>query len=277
MESRTALITGCASGIGNETAREFDERGWEVWATDSDPAELSDLEELGCTTARLDVTEEGDAEAVVERLVDEHGRLDCLYNNAGYGQIGPLEELPTERVEEQFEVNFFGHHRLVRAALPPMRRQGGGTIVNMASVYGRTTFLGQGAYSSSKWAVEAFSDTLRMEVSDHGVDVVTIEPGPVETRFGERALAEKADLERSGAYDWFYRLYDGEKYDRWFLDKGIGYVQPDRVASVVVEAATSDDPQRRYVVGPWRYLLLFGNLVPDSLRDRLFDLFKRLP
>lgn len=273
----TVLITGCSSGIGHETARAFRDRGWTVYATDSDPTAMADLERIGCETAQLDVTEPDDPAAVVERIDDERDRLDCLFNNAGYGQIGPLEELPTPRLREQFEVNVFGHHRLVRAALPLLRRQGDGTVINMASVYGRTVFPGQGAYAASKWAVEGFSDTLRTEVEDFGIDVVVVEPGPVETDFGNRALAEKEDLERTGAYGWFDTLYDPEKYDRRFLDRGVGYVQPRRVAEVIVEAAESDDPKRRYVVGPWKYLLLAGYVVPDAVRDRFFDLLKRLP
>jgi NAD(P)-dependent dehydrogenase (short-subunit alcohol dehydrogenase family) len=126
METRPVLITGCSSGIGNETARTFRERGWEVYATDPDPSAMADLGDLGCTTAELDVTEAGDAERVVRSIVDDHGRLDCVVNNAGYGQIGPLEELPTERFREQFEVNVFGQQRVLRAALPIMREQGAG-------------------------------------------------------------------------------------------------------------------------------------------------------
>ena len=275
MAPPTVLITGCATGIGHATARAFDDAGWTVYATDPDPSALTDLEERGCETAELDVTEDGDAEAVVSDVVDEHGRLDCLYNNTGYGQLGPVEEVPTDRLREQLDVNFLGQHRLVRAALPHMRERGEGTIVNMASVYGRTVFPGQGAYASSKWAVEALTDTLRVEVDDYGVDVVTIEPGPVETAFGERALATKDDLEATDGYEWFYRMYDENRYDRRFVDRGVGYVQPERVAEVVLEAAESDDPQRRYVVGPWKALLYLGYVVPDRFRDRLFRVLMR--
>ena len=275
MDSPTVLITGCATGIGHATARAFREAGWEVYATDPDPEALSDLEERGCTTAELDVTADGDAATVVEDLIDEHGRIDCLYNNTGYGQLGPVEEVPTDELREQLDVNFLGQHRLVRAVLPHMRERGEGTIVNMSSVYGRTVFPGQGAYASSKWAVEAMTDTLRVEVDDYGVDVVAIEPGPVETEFGERALDTKEDLESTEAYDWFYRMYDEKRYDRRFIDRGVGYVQPERVAEVVVEAAESDDPQRRYVVGPWKALVYLGYVVPDSVRDGLFRILKR--
>jgi NAD(P)-dependent dehydrogenase (short-subunit alcohol dehydrogenase family) len=275
--SSTVLITGCSSGIGHATARTFAERGWEVYATAPDPSALDDLEEAGCHTARLDVTDPGDAEVVVDRIVDEQGRIDCLFNNAGYGQIGPLEELSTELLREQFEVNYFGAHRVARAVLPRMREQGSGQIVNTSSVYGRTIMLGQGAYAGSKWALEGLSDTLRAEVADHGIDVVTLEPGPVETSFGERALEEKEKLERTGAYEWFYRLFDPEKYDRRFIDRGVGYVQPEDVASVVVGIAESDDRPRRRIVGPWKYAVWLGYVVPDGVRDALLQVLKRLP
>ena len=275
--SSTVLITGCSSGIGNATARAFQEGGWEVYATDPDPEAMTDLERAGCHTAKLDVTDPDDVGAVVDRIIDEQGRIDCLFNNAGYGQIGPLEELSTEQLREQFEVNYFGAHRVARAVLPRMREQGGGLIINTSSVYGRTIMLGQGAYASSKWALEAMSDTLRVEVSDHDIDVVALEPGPVETNFGNRALEEIEKLERTGAYEWFYRLFDTARYDRRFLDRGVGYIQPEDVAEVVVEIAEGDDRPRRRVVGPWKYQMLLGRVLPDGVRDTALELLKRLP
>ena len=273
---QTVLITGCATGIGNATARAFRERGWEVYATDPHPDEMDDLAGIGCETRELDVTDEGDARRVVDEIDDERGRIDLLFNNTGYGQLGAFEEIPSEHLERQFDVNLFGMHRLVRAALPVMRRQDGGTILNMSSVYGRTVFIGQGAYCATKHAVEAVSDTLRSEVSDHGVDVVVLEPGPVETEFGERALAQKENLERTGAYEWFYRMYD----DRKFIDRAVGYVQPEDVAEVVVEIAEEDEPDRRYAVGPWRYRLLVGTALPkpvrDAVRDPIHEVLKRV-
>lgn len=138
-------------------------------------------------------------------------------------------------------------------------------------------FPGQGAYCSSKWAVEGMSDALRIEVADHGIDVAVIEPGPVETEFGRRALAEKEDLEPSGGYEWFYRAFDGDRYDRRLIDRTVGSVQPDRVAETIVTAAESDDPDRRYIVGPWKPLVLAGALVPDAVRDAAFGLVEKLP
>lgn len=277
MAAPTVLITGCASGIGHELARTFHDRGWTVYATDTNPDDLEDLEQRGCKTAELDVTEPSHAERVVDRIDDEQGRLDCLINNAGYGQPGPIEELPTEEIEAQLQVNFFGAHRLIRAALPIMRRQGHGRIINVSSVYGRTFFLGQGAYVASKWALEGLSNVLRTEVSDHGIDVVLIEPGPVETKFGERALAEKRNRELTGAYPWFDRLYSERSYGRRFLDRAVGSIPPEDVAERVVEITAKSNPNARYVVGPWKYQLWLGKLVPTSVRDALIRQVKRLP
>lgn len=276
MTAPTVLITGCSSGIGHATAREFRRHGWTVYATDPDRESLDDLAGLGCTIAKLDVTEDADALAVVDRIESEQGRLDFLFNNAGYGQPGPLEEVPTERLRAQFDVNVFGQHRLFRAALPLMRRQVGGTILNNSSVYGRTVFPGQGAYAASKWAVEAMSETLRTEVSAYDIDVVLLEPGPVETRFGERALAEIDGLERTGAYEWFDRLFD----DRRFVDRAVGYIQPEAVADLVLDIAEVENPKRHYVAGPWRYWILAGTFAPkpvrDVVRDAAYEGMKRL-
>lgn len=276
MSSRTALVTGCGSGIGRATAKTLAERGWDVTATDPDPSALESLDAWGCETAELDVTEDGDPERVVEDVVDRTGRLDCVVNNAGYGQIGPLEELPTDRFREQFEVNVFGQQRVLRAALPHLR-EASGTVINLSSVVGRFVIPGQTAYSSSKWAVEGMSEALRFELDDHDVDVVVIEPGPVETNFGDRALAEKERLDRSGAYEWFYRAYDGDRYDRRLLDRGFGYVQPERVAETIATAADSEAPDRRYVVGPWKWLVVAFEVLPNSVRDAALGLVKKLP
>ncbi|WP_101294550.1 SDR family oxidoreductase [Halegenticoccus soli] len=272
MARDAVVITGCSSGIGHETARTFRERGWDVYATDPDPGELSDLEALGCEAVELDVTDDASVEGAVEHVVDDAGCVDCLVNNAGYGQIGPLEELPIDRLREQFEVNAFGPHRVTRAVLPSMRRRGGGTIVNVSSVYGRTAMIGQGAYCGSKFALEGMSDALRAEVANHGIDVVLIEPGPVETRFGETALRRKDDRERTGAYEWFDRLYSSRRT----IDRAPGAIQPEDVASVIADAASDPNPGTRYRLGPYGKVLPLGVVVPTRVRDKAFSLLQRL-
>jgi NAD(P)-dependent dehydrogenase (short-subunit alcohol dehydrogenase family) len=263
----TVLITGCSSGIGRATARAFREEGWTVYATARDTDDLQALADAGCETAALDVTEQADVERVVERVVDEQGHIDCLVNNAGYAQMGPVEDVSVEEMQAQFDVNLYGPHRLVRAALPHMREAEDGTIVNLSSVVGRLAFPGGGVYSASKFAVEGYSDALRVEADGFGVDVVVVEPGPVDTGFYDRADDELDGRERTDAYD---RIYDTmDDYD------AVGGPVPtsttaEDVAAVVLNAASCTSPAARYPVGPvatWAMRLRF---LPDGVRDRLF-------
>ncbi len=176
VQPKTVLITGCSSGIGRATALAFADEGWTVYATARDPADIETLEDAGCRTDRLDVTEQDDIDRVVDRILDEEGVISCLVNNAGFGQFGPLEDVPVEQVEKQYDVNVYGPHRLIRAVLPHMRREEEGTIINVSSVAGRVAFPGGSTYCGSKFALEAMSDALRAEVDQFGIDVVVIEP-----------------------------------------------------------------------------------------------------
>ena len=269
---KTALITGSSSGIGRATAVEFLRREWTVYATARDTADVADLAEAGCETAQLDVTDDADVERVVERVMDETGRIDCLVNNAGYAQYGPTEDVPVEAVRDQFDVNVYGPHRVTRAALPYMRRRESGTIVNVSSVQGRVASGGTGAYSGSKHALEAMSDALRVEVEDFGVDVVVVEPGPVQTRFGERAESEIDRLERTEAYDDLYELFEDAS-----LVAGDGplSVSPNQVAGVILNAASSTDPATRYPVGIVAKYGLLARYLPDRIRDVVVGLVRR--
>jgi NAD(P)-dependent dehydrogenase (short-subunit alcohol dehydrogenase family) len=150
MTDRTALITGCSSGIGRATAEAFLDEDWVVYATSRDTDDIADLAEQGCETASLDVTVDADIERVFDRIDEDTGRIDCLVNNAGYGQYGPLEDIPVTHLRRQFDVNVYGPHRLTRAALPMMRAQEDGSIINVSSVAGRVAIPGGGAYSASK-------------------------------------------------------------------------------------------------------------------------------
>ena len=272
MATGTVLITGCSSGIGRTTARAFHANGWDVYATAPETADLTALADEGIEIASLDVTDDRSVETAVDDILEQAGRIDVLVNNAGYGQIGPVEEVPTDQLIEQFQVNTFGPHRVTRAVLPSMRERGDGKIINISSVYGRTTMLGQGAYSGSKFALEALSDTLRGELANTGIDVVLIEPGPVETNFGNVALEQKEDLERTGAYEWFEGMYD----DRRAIDRMPGYVQPEDVAEVILRAASTAAPDTRYLVGPAAKPVPFLGLVPDKLRDRALGVLQRV-
>jgi len=275
MTAKTVLITGSSSGIGRATAEAFLDEDWTVYATARDTDDVSDLEEQGAETAALDVTEGDQIESVVDRVVDEQGGIDCLVNNAGYGQFGAVEDVPVEAVHDQFDVNLYGPHRLTRAVLPHMRDAGEGTIVNVSSVAGRISTPGQGVYASSKFALEGLTDALRNEVDDHGIDVVLVEPGPISTSFDDRAKAELDDdrLERSGAYDYLYEFYEQQ---RIFGGTSAIAGDPAEVAEVIREATCSSDPEARYPVGGQANLLLLGRFVPDRLRDTVFRFASKL-
>ncbi len=297
MQPKTVLITGCSSGIGRAAARAFLDENWEVYATARNPADIETLGDEGCTIAKLDVTDPDDVHRVVDRIVEEQGGITCLVNNAGYGQFGPIEDVPTDQVHRQFDVNVYGPHRLTRAVLPHMREAEDGTVVNVSSVTGRVSVPGNGVYAGSKFALEAMTDALRAEVAEYDLDAVLIEPGPVDTGFEERAREEIVDadaaeadggevtgesrrgagsvpgIERSGAYQSFYDLFDD------FESVGSGgpwAVSPERVAEEIVNAASATKPPARVPVGPVARVGALARFLPDRLRDRLFGLVRKL-
>ena len=302
---KTVLITGCSSGIGRATARAFLEEEWCVYATARNPADIETLGDAGCRIATLDVTDPDDIERVVDRIVDEEGHLSCVVNNAGYAQFGPVEDVPTEKVHRQFDVNLYGPHRLLRAALPHMREQEAGTVVNVSSAAGRLSFPGGGIYAGSKFALEAMSDALRNEVDEYGIDVVLIEPGPVETSFTERAEAEVygggagdsgdgpdgageeatadgaddgdsddiAGLDRSGAYESFYDLFSDTQL---VGGGGLGAITPERVAEDIVDAASSTKPKARYRPGTAARVGALARFLPSRWLDAGYRYLRKL-
>lgn len=202
------LVTGCSSGIGRATARWFLDAGWSVWATSRDPDDVAGLAADGCRTAALDVTDDEQVGRVVEAIVERDHRVDCLVNNAGFGQVGAVEEVPVDRFRAQFEVNVFGPVRLVQAVLPHMRTVESGTIVNVSSLLGRVVYPTRGAYAGSKHALEAVSDALRAEVAGLGVDVVAVEPGAVRTGFDDQLRETRDSILEEPVYDRLRRVVD---------------------------------------------------------------------
>ena len=267
---KVALITGCSSGIGAATARSLLAEEWTVVATARDTDDIEALADAGCDTAELDVTKPAQCKNVVDDAVDRHGRLDCLVNNAGYAQLGPLEDVPTRELHRQFDVNVYGPHRLIRAALPHMRDREDGTIVNVSSVSGRVSTPGMGAYNGSKFALEGMSDALRGEVGQYGIDVAVVEPGPVETSFTDRAESEVERLDPSGAYEQLYAFFEDAS-----AVNGLGAVSPATVANVVTEAAVSPDPKSRYPVGRAGKLGVLARFLPAGWLDAAYSVVRR--
>ena len=267
MPSKAVLITGCSSGIGHATAALLAREGWTVYATARRPETLADLEQAGCKTLALDVTDESSMTSAVQAVLDAERAIGVLVNNAGYSQSGAVESVPVEQVRRQFETNVFGLLRMCQLVLPGMREQQWGRIVNLSSMGGRLTFPGGGIYHATKYAVEAISDAMRFEVRGFGVEVIVIEPGLIVTNFGETAAGSVGSGE--GPYAEFNRVV-AEKTEQAYhgpLAKlGAG---PEAVAKSIAAALATDHPKPRYPVTASAHLLINQRrLMPDRLWDR---------
>ncbi len=265
---RVILVTGCSSGIGRATAIAAASRGHRVFATARHHSDIADLERPDrVETLALDVTDGASIRAAVEAALSRAGRLDALVNNAGYGQYGAAEEVSLDEWRAQFEVNLFGAIAAIQAVLPAMRRQRSGTIVNVSSVSGRVAVPFAAPYSASKHALEAVSDALRVELSAFGIRVVLVEPGPIETRFTDRARAMVGPLiARPGPYRELYAL--AERAMEGDFQKGVQ--PPAAVARVIVAAVEAERPRPRYAVGMMsRVLFPLKKALPDRWLDGL--------
>jgi NADP-dependent 3-hydroxy acid dehydrogenase YdfG len=275
MASRAVLITGCSSGIGHATATRLLRDGWMVYATARRPETIDDLKAAGATTLALDVTDEQSMSAAVQAVTEAEGAVGVLINNAGYSQSGAVESVSPEAVSAQFETNVFGLIRMCQLALPSMRAQGWGKVVNIGSMGGRFVFPGGGLYHATKYAVEAVSDALRFEVRGFGVDVILIEPGLIRTGFGDVA-ASTASQTTEGAQDGPYVEFNrhvakvtAEAYLGPLMKLGGG---PDAVADKIARALVAQRPKARYPVTPSARLLIGQRRVTP---DRVWDLMMR--
>lgn len=260
-----ALVTGGSSGIGAAAVAELLDAGFTVYAVARRTSLMEPLAAQGAHVFAMDVTDDASMVAGIERIIAEQGRIDVLVNNAGYGSYGAVEEVPLEEARRQFEVNLFGLARLTQLALPHMREQRSGRIVNISSIGGKFYEPFGAWYHATKFAVEGFSDSLRMEVRPFGIKVVIIEPGPIITEWNE--IARDSLLERSGA----------GPYGRWAkrahailteFDKPGRASKPEAVAKKIRKAATKARPAARYPVGRGARAITASR---DHLPDAAFD------
>ena len=269
--SKAVLITGCSTGIGRATAERLAAHGWPVYATARRRDAIADLGERGCKLLELDVCDEAQARAAVETVERAEGAVGVLINNAGFGQEGPVEEVPLDVVRRQFETNVFGLTRLTQLVLPGMRRQRWGKIVNLSSMGGRLTLPGGGFYHATKYAVEALSDALRFEVRGFGVDVIVIEPGPIKTRFGDTAVASVKQVAASDSpYGEFNAVLEQRIREAYEGPMGRAAGTAEDVAQVIERSITARRPQTRYPVTIAARLLMG---LRRWLPDRAFDAF----
>ncbi len=263
--SKTALVTGASSGIGEATVRALLEDGYEVFAGARRLERMAPLERLGARLIFLDLADDASIVSAVETIANAAGRLDVLVNNAGYGCLGALEDVPLAEGRRQFEVCLFGLARLCQLALPIMRSQGAGRIVNVGSMVGRFGEPFGAWYHAAKFAVEGLSDCLRMEAAPFGVHVIVIEPGTIRTEFSR--IAGESLLRASG--ETAYAPY-ARRHAKMLARNDASKVpsSPEGVARTIVRAVRAARPRARYPTGAAaRLMLIFRRFAPDWLFD----------
>ncbi|UBM58779.1 SDR family oxidoreductase [Marinilongibacter aquaticus] len=241
---KTVLITGASSGFGKETAKLFQKKGWKVIASMRSPEKESELNQLeNVLVVGLDVQDTNSIKAAVEAGVDKFGTIDVLVNNAGYGLMGVFESATREQIQNQFEVNVFGMMQTTQAALPYLRKNGKGTIVNISTFGGITAMPFTTLYSASKFAVEGFSEALSHELFKFNIGVKIVEPGGVHTNFRTGLDIIKNDIEEyNPLMTNFFSRYTQPTED---LPKAT----PENVAETIYKAATDETAKLRYVIG----------------------------
>ena len=251
----TVLITGASSGIGRATAELMAQRGWRVAATSRSASSLQPwATERGVEPIEMDVTEPPSVAAGVARAIDRLGRIDVLVNNAGYGVFGPLEGATREEIERQIRTNLLGPIELIRQVLPGMRERGAGTIVNVSSVGGRTAAPFASLYHASKFAIEGLSESLRYELSLHGIRLKVVEPAHFKTGFIERSLRTTSHP----AYDGPFRNYMG-----WVHLEDRKAPGPEPVAEAILRAAEDRSAKLRFPVRG-AVILAMTRFLPDG-------------
>lgn len=263
---RIALVTGASSGIGAATVELLCAEGWTVWAAARRIDRMRRLEQAGARLIALDLTDDRSIEGAIAKI-RMAGGLSALVNNAGYGSYGAVEDVPLDEARRQFEVNLFGAARLIQLALPLLRQAKAPRIVNISSVGGKMHEPFGAWYHATKFALEGFSDCLRMELSPFGIDVVVIEPGGIRTEWG--GIARDTLLGRSGhtVYAPWARRHAG-MLDR--ANSASWLSEPEVIGRAIVRALTIGRPRTRYAVGGGAKPLLFlRRLVSDRMFDRL--------
>jgi NAD(P)-dependent dehydrogenase (short-subunit alcohol dehydrogenase family) len=265
MTTKTALVTGASSGIGEATALKLQGLGYTVYGAARRADRMQELAAEGIRPLAMDVTDEASMSAGIAQIIADTSRIDVLVNNAGYGSYGALEDVPIDEGRRQFEVNVFGAVRLAQLVLPHMRGQRSGTIVNVTSMGGKIyTPLG-GWYHGTKFALEALSDCLRLEVKPFGIDVVVIEPGGIATEWGDIAADNVEETSGHGPYaaqaDAVARTLRSES-------GGNRNSPPSVVAEAIGKAVTASTPKTRYAMGFGAKPLITARAL---LGDRQFD------
>jgi short-subunit dehydrogenase len=250
MHHQVALITGCSSGIGYETALMLARNGFHTFATMRNTKKLDSLEEiikkerLDLSIRELDVNDDRSIENTINCVKKEANRIDVLINNAGYGLVGFFEDLTLDEIRNQFETNFFGVLNITKKIIPIMRLQKSGIIINVSSGAGQVGFPGISAYVSTKFAIEGFSESLMYELFPYGIKVVIIEPGVIKTNFFRNCIVSEHSMEKSSPYS---RSLDKFQKNVELMQEHA--TSPIDVAKVILQVLGNNEPKQRYIVG----------------------------
>ena len=248
MES-VALVTGCSSGIGLETAIALGREGHFTYATMRDVKKSGSLDKivndegLPIKVLELDVDSEKSVDDAIAKIMEEKGRVDTLINNAGWGMWGAVEDVSIEEFKQQFETNFFSIIRLIQKVAPIMRKQKSGNIVNVSSVAGKIGFPVSPAYISSKFALEGLSECIRFELGPFGINVIIIEPGVIKTNFFDSMKMAKKSNSDSVYNEITSKVVSGVKM---MAEMG---TEPKEVADTIIKSINEEKPLPRYIVG----------------------------
>lgn len=271
-EHRSILMTGCSSGIGAAAAHIMRGRNWRVFPTARKREDVDKLAGMGFEAFHLDYEDADSIKAAADTVLQlTDGKLDAVFNNGAYAVPGALEDMPTEALRALFEANFIGWHDLTRRLIPAMRANGSGRIVQCSSVLGFVALKYRGAYTASKYALEAYSDTLRQELKGTGLHVCLIEPGPIGTRFTENALA---NFDRWIGNDGLAASVHRKTYEKRRIrmeagEPGPFKLPPESVVKRLIHAVEAKRPKARYhVTIPTSVMAVAKRVLPTGLLDR---------
>ena len=266
---KNILITGCSSGIGYDTAHYLNNSGYKVYATARKLEDVERLKKEGLDSYLLDVTSADNITKILNMIIANDKKLYAVFNNAGYGQPGALEDINLDTLREQFETNVFGLHELTKQSIKIMRKQSYGRIIQHSSILGLISLRFRGAYNASKYAIEGLCDTLRLELAGSNIFICTINTGPVKSSFRKNAiLMFKKNVISTDSI--FKKEYDEQLRDTKEKDDDVFTKNSDVVIKNIVHALESKTPQARYYNTLATYILAsLKRVLPTRVLDKI--------
>ena len=262
---KVILVTGASSGIGKDTALSLIKEGHIVYGAARRLEMMQDIIQAGGHAIKMDILKERNIDDVVNQIINEQNRIDILINNAGYGLWGAVETISIDEAKRQFDVNIFGLAYLTKKIIPIMRKQKSGKIINMSSMGGKVYTPFGAWYHATKYALEGWSDCLRIELKSFGIDVILIEPGVIKTEFQDVMM--DSTVERSIGTPYEKKLKALEKATQEMYARGVGS-PPSVITKLIIKAINSPNPKRRYVGGLFAKPMLF---IKKWFGDKMYE------